>query len=360
LEPLAFKAREDSVLFTFRVTNFVKGRIKKERRFEMMRKPWGVLFISLITVVFCIGTNIKVAAAQEDRFPSKPIRIIIGDGPGGATDLPTRALAKATENILGQPIVCYNTPGASGTRALAQVLHEKPDGYTLVAINGSAHIASIVNKLGFTIPDDFPPVIQFHTIPMPVAVKKDSAWKTWQEFIKYAREQKEIVSIGIFGRKGTNWLTLHQIEKMEDVKFVYVPFSTAGENAAAILGGHITASMIVSSIVYAKSGQLKLLLVFSDQRLKSFPDVPTAKEVYGPEGVAFGGGFGGILAPKGLPTPILTKLHDAFKKGMEDQGFLKVIESFDQVISYKNSEEFAKMLKRMVGVVTEFMTEEGK
>jgi len=326
-----------------------------------MARKWIVISYVLIAMMVIFGVGLSGAAsAEEDRFPSKPINLIIGDAPGGSIDLPTRALAKATEKILGQPIITTNTPGAAGTRALGQVVKAKPDGYTLVTLNCSAQITSITEKLNYSLSNDFPPVIQFQTIPLPVAVRKDAPWKTWQEFIKYAHERKGVITVGVFGSKGTNWLTLHQIEKLENVKFVYAPYSGGGEAAAAILGGHISASSVVSSIVYAKSGELRLLLVFSDQRLKNFPDVPTAKELYGTEGVAFGGGFCGICAPKGLPKPVLMQLHSAFRRGMEDQDFVKVIETFDLVISYRNPEEFAELLKRTDEVVRKFMKEEGR
>jgi len=328
----------------------------------MMRKLTKVLFVSVITTVFMtmFYASTDVALAQEGPFPSKPLNLIIGAAPGASSEVPARALAKAAEKILGQPIVCSNVPGAAGARALGQVLKAKPDGYTLVNVNCAGQITSIVEKLDYALPDDFSPIIQFQTIPLPFAVRKDAPWKTWQEIIKYAREHKGMVTVGIFGSRGTPWLVLHQVEKRENVKFVFAPYSGGGESIAAILGGHLTATVIVSSIMYAKTGELSLLLVFSDHRLKSFPGVPTAIEVYGAEGVAFGGGYNGILAPKGLPKPILTRLHDAFKKAMENQEFIKVSESFDLVISYKNPEEFAKMLKRTDDVVREFLREEGK
>ena len=320
------------------------------------------LFIPLVTIVcmivFCVDTN--VALAQGGPFPSKPISLTIGSNPGSSSEVPTRALAKAAEKILGQPIVCSNAPGAAGARALGQVLKAEPDGYTLVNVNLAGQITSIVEKLNYRVPDDFTPIIQFQTIPLPFAVRNDAPWKTWEELIKYTREHKGKVIVGIFGSKGTPWLVLNQIEKSENVKFVYAPYAGGGKAVTAILGGHVTATVIVSAIRYAKSGELRLLLVFSDQRLKSFPDVPTAKELYGPEGVGFGGGSNGILATKGLPKPILTRLHDAFKKAMEDQDFIKVCESFDLVISYRNPEEFAKVLKRTDDVVRDFLREEAK
>jgi tripartite-type tricarboxylate transporter receptor subunit TctC len=325
-----------------------------------MTKFVRVTILFLTMLMLCLSPAIKAALAQEDLFPSKPINLIIGAAPGSSTEVPTRALAKAAEKLLGQPIVCSNAPGAAGARALGQVLKAKPDGYTLVNINFAGHITSITEKLDYVVPGDFTPVIQFQTLPSPFAVKKDVPWKTWQEFVKYAREHKGMVTVGTFGRRGLAWLVLRQIEKRENLQFVFAPYSGGGEAATAILGGHLTASTIISSIVYAKSGELKLLLVLSDQRLKSFPDVPTAIELYGPGGVGFGGSYNGLVAPKGLPKPILIRLHDAFKKALEDQEFIKVSEGFDLLISYRSPEEFAKLLQMTDDAAREVLRQEGK
>jgi len=116
--------------------------------------------------------------------------------------------------------------------------------------------------------------------------------------------------------------------------------------------------MATSSIMYAKSGELKLLLVFADQRLKNFPNVPTGKELFGPEGVGFGGGYAGIIAPKGLPKAILEKLHDAFKKAMEDPDYRAVSEKFDLLVSYKNPEDFQNLMRRTEEAIRAY-TKEG-
>jgi tripartite-type tricarboxylate transporter receptor subunit TctC len=332
------------------------NKLHAKRRFTMIRKITEILFVSMIIVLGPILIP-KDAPSQEVRYPTKPIKLIIGSAPGASSDLPIRALAKVAEKILGQPINCFNSPGGGGIRALGTVLNEKPDGYTLVTVTMAPVIAGHMEKLSYSISNDFTPIIQVQNQPMPFAVRKDARWNTWQEVIKYLRESNSLMKVGIWGAKGTNWLALTQVEKRENVKFVYVPFTGGGETISAILGGHIDASMATSSIMYAKSGELKLLLVFSDQRLKAFPNIPTGKELYGPEGVGFGGGFGGIIAPKGLPKPVQTKLHDAFKKAMEDPEYLAINEKFDLLVSYKNPEDFGHLLRRTEEVIKDFAKE---
>ncbi len=320
----------------------------------------GQLFFVYLACAVIIVSTFRLASAQEDRFPSKPVNLIIGLAAGSSGDVPTRSLAKAAEKFLGQPILCTNAPGAGGARALGQMVKAKPDGYTLATLNVPVVMSSIVEKVNYVIPDDFSPIIQVSAVPFPFAVRKDAPWKTWQDFIRDARERKGPVTVAVLGSKSVHWLVLRQIEKKENVKFVYAPFSGGGESAAAILGGHVAASTIVSSIVYAKTGELRLLLVFSDQRLRDFPDVPTAKDLYGPEGVAFGGGNMGLAGPKGMPNAVVTKLHDAFRKGMDDPEFKKSIENFDLTISYRNPDEFRKFLKGVDSMGREYLKQEGK
>jgi len=325
----------------------------------MIDRGQKVLYALLGSILF-ISCTFEVGWGQEDRFPSKIINLLIGVAAGSSGDVPTRALAKAAEKSLGQPILCTNVPGAGGARALGQMVKAKPDGYTLATLNLPAVMSSIVEKVNYSIPDDFSPVIQFSAVPFPFVVKKDAPWKTWKEFVQDARERKGGTTVAVLGSKSAHWLVLRQIEKRENIKFVYAPYAGGGESAAAILGGHVTASTIVSSIVYAKTGELRLLMVFSDHRLRGFPDVPTAKELYGAEGVAFGGGNMGIAGPRGVPKAIVTKLHDAFKKGMEDPEFMKGIENIDLTISYRTSDEFRIFLKGADAAGREYLKEEGK
>jgi tripartite-type tricarboxylate transporter receptor subunit TctC len=306
---------------------------------------------ALMIILLCGGVIAKGAFCQDVRFPTKPIKLVIGSAPGASSDVPIRALAKAAEKVLGQPINCYNAPGAAGTLALGTTLKEKPDGYTLVTATMASLIAGHMEHLNYTLSQDFTPIIEVQNQPMPFAVRKDAPWNSWQEVIRHVRDGKAPVKVGIWGAKSSNWLALIQVEKKENVKFVYVPFSGGGESISAILGGHIDANMATSSIMYARNGDLKLLMVFAEQRLKHFPNVPTGKDLYGTEGIGFGGGFGGIVAPKGLPRPIQAKLHDAFRKAMDDPEYRAINDKFDLLVSYRNSEDFGNLLRRMDEVI---------
>jgi len=313
----------------------------------MIRKLKKFQFISLITIVLCIIINIEIARTEESRFPSKPIKFLFREGPGGSLDITYRALAKSAEKILGQPIICTNIPGAGGNRAIAAVIQEKPDGYTLATITIGTLVAARSEKLDYSTPGNFTPVVRTQGHPQPVAVKKDAPWKTWREFVEFAREHRGELKIAVWGAKSVPWLALQQIEKKENVKFTYVPFPGTGEAMASILGGHVDAITHSSAIMHSKpGGELRSLLLFAHGRMNSFPGIPTANELYG-TGLGFTGGFTGIVGPKGMPESILIKLDDVFRKAIEDPEYQKVLQKYDLLIAYQNHLEFRKELEEM-------------
>jgi tripartite-type tricarboxylate transporter receptor subunit TctC len=312
----------------------------------MIRKLKKIQSILLIAVVLCVTTNIEIARSEESRFPSKPIKLLFREGPGGSLDITYRALANAAEKILGQPIICTNVPGAGGNRAIAAVIQEKPDGYTLATITIGTLVAARSEKLDYSTPSNFTPVVRTQGHPQPVAVRKDAPWKTWQEFVNFAREHKGEVKIAVWGAKSVPWLALQKIEKKENVNFTYVPFPGTGEAMASILGGHVDAITHSSAIMHSKGGELRSLLLFADGRLKSLPDVPTANELYG-TGLGFTGGFTGIVGPKGLPESILMRFDDVFRKAIEDPDYQKLIEKYELLIAFQNHKEFRKGLEEM-------------
>ena len=310
----------------------------------MTRKTIGGIMV-MVTAVAMLSVP-AIVSAQAVAYPTKPIKMVIGYSPGSGSDLPTRALVKASEKYLGQPFIVTNVAGGSGIRGLSSIVKEKPDGYTLSIFTISAIITAITQKADFSVSKDFDPVIQFTGNPLGFAVKKDAPWNTWKDFVKYVQGQKGNVTVGLAGPTSIGWLALMQIEKMENMKFTYVPFPGTPEVMAAILGGHITANCFTTAMYYAKSGELKLLLLLADQRSSGFPDVPTATELYGAEGVGFGGGFMGVIVPKGVPEPIVNKLHDALKKGTEDPEFRKLIANMDLPFSYRGPKEFRTVIQK--------------
>jgi tripartite-type tricarboxylate transporter receptor subunit TctC len=306
-----------------------------------------VLSACLFAVLVCVVSFSAHAAGRDAKYPAKPIKILIPEGPGGTNDVPTRALAKAVEKILGQPIVCVNMPGGTGTRVLTELQKEKPEGYVIGSVSPGTIIAALSTKADFSVAKDFKHVIKYQIHPNPVAVKKDAPWNNWEDFLKDARIRKEPMKIGMWGSRSFACMALEQIAKKENVTFTYVPFNSTGEAMSSILGGHTDVTTGSSGIMYSKEGgSLKTLLLFSSGRIKDLPGVPAASEK-GYSGLGLTGGFSWLVAPKGLPGPILKTLQDAFKKGIQDEEYLKVLTKYDLLPDGKSGKEFGEELKTL-------------
>jgi len=319
-----------------------------------MRKTKKTLFVSLIMIVLFANPLAKVALTQEEQFPSKPIKLIVGSGPGSSSDVITRALSQAAEKSLGQPIIVQNLPGSSGLRALAALRKEKPDGYALASITGSALIAIYAENLGYSLNKDFTPIMQHCTTSRPFAVRKDAPWNTWEEFVEYARTHKGSITVGVWGSRSIAHVMAKEIQKKAGIEFVFVPFVSSGKCHGAVLGGHLTANLLTSGYIHARSGEFKPLLIFGNHRVKSFPEVPTSNELYG---VGEDVSFFQILGPKGVSKQKVMKLDNALKKAMEDSNYREMTEKMDIVIQYRSSEESRKAIEKTEKDVKERMSQ---
>jgi tripartite-type tricarboxylate transporter receptor subunit TctC len=300
----------------------------------MLKKMLSILAIGFI----CIAA-IPVQAAD---FPEKEVQIIIPWAPGGATDLIFRALAASTEKYLGKAVVIVNRAGGGGAVGYTEGSQAKPDGYILTAAVTPLTIPPHQVKTAFTYAN-FEPVINVVRDPAMFLVRSDAPWKTTKEFLEQAKKNPGMISVGNSGAGGGVHLIAMAFEKAMGVKFNHIPFSGGGPSVTALLGGHINAVSVSppEGISQVQAGKLRIMALFSEERFDMFPDIPTCKE----QGVNFAmGQWRGLAAPKGTPAAVIQKLHDAFKKGMEDAGFKKNAKDMAVNLSYLSSGDFAKVI----------------
>ncbi len=300
----------------------------------MLKKVLIGLILSLILLV-----GISIQAAE---FPTKEVQIIIPYAAGGATDLIFRALAATTQKYLGKAVIVVNRPGGGGTIGVTEVQQAKPDGYTLLSAITPLTILPHQVKTTFTY-KDFEPIINVVKDPGMFLVKSDSPWKTLSEFLDYAKKNPGMITVGNSGAGGGVHLIALAFEKAAGVKFNHIPFAGGGPSVTALLGGHINAVSVSppEGIEHVKAGKLRIIALFAEKRFELFPDVPTVKE----QGVDFTmGQWRGLAAPKGTPPDVIKKLHDAFKKGMEDPVFIKNAKDMVVNLSYLGPEEFGKLM----------------
>ncbi|HLS17479.1 MAG TPA: tripartite tricarboxylate transporter substrate binding protein [Paenalcaligenes sp.] len=299
-------------------------------RFFSRRRILSILLATAASLPF-IGT---VQAA--DDFPSRPIKIYIGFPPGGSTDAPMRVLAEKAADILGQPIVVENKTGAGGTLATLQLQNAVNDGHTLALAPISLYRMPFVTNFQMDPLNELSYVIGLTGYAFGIVVPESSPFQTFEELVEYAQDNP--ISYGTAGPLTSNHLTMEQIAEKTGMQVEHIPYKGAAESINAVLGEHVDASAEASAWVpHVADGKLRLLVVWSGERLKSFPDVPTLQEV-GIDMVQTSPW--GIVAPKDTDPAIVKKLHDAFKEAMESQEFIDMLDNYDMTPHYMNSQEF--------------------
>jgi tripartite-type tricarboxylate transporter receptor subunit TctC len=291
------------------------------------------------------GAAPRVARAAD--FPTKAVTLICPWPAGGGTDQQMRALAEASTKHLGQPIVIDNKPGGSGTVGPASMAASaRPDGYTIAQIPITIFRLPHMQKVTWDPHKDFSYIIHLTGYTFGVVVKADSPWKTWQEFIAYAKANPGKVTYGSPGAGTTLHITMEAIAARDGVKWTHVPFKGQAENTAALMGGHVMASADSTGWgALVDAGQLRLLCTWTAVRTKRWPSVPTLKELG--YGIVSNSPYG-FAGPKGMDPKVVKVLHDAFKKGLEEPLHLKTLERLDMEPYYLSTQEYTGSIKKWV------------
>ncbi len=301
------------------------------------------------------------------EYPDRPVNLSVSYAAGGTTDLIARVLASGTEKSLGKNLVIENKAGGQGTVALSILANAKPDGYTLCATMSDAIVYTpLMQKVTFRPLKSFTSIIGFaEVVNTGLIVKSDAPWKTFGEFIDYAKKNPGKVKYSSSGVGSGMHLAMEEIARKEGIKWIHVPYTGTAPATVALLGGHVDACSAGAEFVpHAKAGTVRVLVTHGPKRSPTFPDVPTLKEL--------GYGFSKqtvclIAAPAGVPDDVKRKLETAFIKGMQTREFKQMVEKLDMSeVLYKGSEmdqhlnemwaNTDKMLKD-IGIIKESATQ---
>ena len=287
-------------------------------------------------------------AAQAQKYPTRPVTLIVPWPAGGSTDIGMRALAAATEKHLGQSIVIENKPGAAGTIGPANMAASaRPDGYTVAQLPITVFRIPFIQKTSFDPAKDFTYIVHVTGYTFGVVVKADAPWKTFNELIEYARANPGKLNYGTPGAATSLHITMEQIAKMKGIKWTQVPFKGVAESMNALLGGHIDVTSDSTGWAGAvNAGSARLLVTWGAQRTKNWPDVPILKEV----GIdLISNSPFGIGGPKGMDPAVVKILHDAFKKGMEEQSYKDAMTKLDQEAYYLDTAAYHAFAMKQIG-----------
>lgn len=284
--------------------------------------------------------------AVAQNFPTKPITLIVPWTAGGATDIAMRAIAEVASKHLGQPIVVDNRAGGSGTVGPATMAATaKPDGYTISQIPITVFRLPLMQTTTWNAEKDFTYIVHLTGYTFGVTVKADSPFKTWDDVVKFAKENPGKVTYATPGTGTSLHIGMEQIAAKAGIKLTQVPFKGGAETNAAVLGGHTTLQVESSSWKgLVESGQLRLLMIWTEKPSPNYKGVPTLQQLGYP--FVFDSPFG-IAGPKGMDPKIVAILHDAFRKAVEDPAVQATLAKYDMVVNYKNTADYTKFVKEV-------------
>jgi tripartite-type tricarboxylate transporter receptor subunit TctC len=276
-------------------------------------------------------------------YPTKPINLIVTFPPGGTLDTSTRILAIKAEKILGQPVIVSNVGGGAGSVALGQAAKKRPDGYDITSCASTGLIRIPQLRAVPYSHEDFVPIMHFTSVQSGLVVKSDSPYKTLKDLVEYARKNPGKVNYATSGAGSPMHMAMEYIADKEGIQWTHVPYAGGAPGLTAVLGGHVTAmSDSTEWLPHVKEGSLRLLVTHGERRMKSFPNVPTLRDL----GFDFINETVFVIAtPKGTPPAIVKKLEEAFHKAMEDPEFIRTIQNLEFDVAYRNSEDTKKYLE---------------
>jgi tripartite-type tricarboxylate transporter receptor subunit TctC len=306
----------------------------------------GMKAITLALVLIASLVN-SLAMAQED-YPSKPINMVVPFPPGGVADAVARPVAEAMSRYLKQTIVIENKGGAGGGIGMGQVAKSAPDGYTLLMALSSIVVLPEADKVLKRQPlfqlAQLLPIARFAADPTVLVVRAESPWKTYAEFIAYAKANPGKISFGSSGAYGTMHVPMEQLKVATASDMLHVPFTGAGPAVTALLGGSVDALSTGPASVsqHIKAGKLRALAQWGETRIEAMPDVPSLKEL----GVAISyAQWAGLFAPAGTPAPVLEKLRQAAKFAAQDARAAQAMAAAGTAFQYQDLPEFEKYVQ---------------
>jgi tripartite-type tricarboxylate transporter receptor subunit TctC len=274
-----------------------------------------ILFWLVCTVCFITAAN------SNSTYPNRPVEIYVGVMPGGTQDISTRALVEETS--FDQPIVVVNRPGGGGMGVinLTLISKTKPDGYILGMSPQTGIIDEpLIRKLPYDF-RSFTPVVSF-ALANRQALLVNKRWKTFEEFITYAKNHR--VTYSTTGVGSPLHIVMEVIAKKEGIQWTHIPFKGNSPALVALMGGHVDACSSGSEWPqYVESGMASVVAVYSRKRLEAYPNVPTLEELG--YDYSFGGYFF-ILGPANLPLEIITKLENSFIPAAKRAKYSDIVE----------------------------------
>ncbi len=311
-----------------------------------------------VAAVFLVALSFVGVTPVQAAYPERPVTLLVGFAPGGSMDLSARALAKSAEKILGQPVMIENKPGGTGTVALAALLSQKHDGYTLCGTPSSVLIrVSQQQQVPFKPFTSFRTLIGFTEPQLGIVVKSDAPWKTLKDLALGAAKNPGKVKYATTGVGSTTHAAVEEIAHKDKLQMIHVPYKGSMEALTALLGGHVEFASLTSELVPAvKAGQARLLAVISEKRSPRYPNVPTMKEL----GYDFANdAVFAVVAPADIDPVLAKKLESVFAEAAKSREYLETLDKINMIPVYYDGKAFDGFLRKHWKIINRNMMVSG-
>jgi tripartite-type tricarboxylate transporter receptor subunit TctC len=305
--------------------------------------PFRRAFAATAAVVFSF---VALAPAVAQDWPTRPVKIMVGFGAGGGTDVATRIVADGLSELLGQQFVVENRVGAGGTIAGGVVAKSPKDGYTALSIAmGHAVSAVTVKNVPYDPVNDFAPVGIFTNSAFVVAVPKTSPATDIKSLIEYVNKQPGKLNYSTVGLGSTQHLIAEDFRQRTNMNAQQVSYRTTGEVVSALLRGDAAFAVELYHAIRGQvdSGDLRLLAVATPKRWPGITHVPTLAES-GVAGIGYLGWYG-IVFPAGTPQPIIDKMHKSLQTVLAKEAVKKRLEGVGALANLSTPAEFRKVIE---------------
>lgn len=317
--------------------------------------------VRAIVSAILLGSLAANAAAQQQPYPERPVKVVVAFAPGGNNDVPVRIVTAKLNEIWNVPIVVDNRAGGGGTIGSDLVAKAPPDGYTLLNCNSATHGVNpaLHRKLPYDAVRDFSAVSLIGSAPNVLLVSAQSPLRTAQDFIGHAKARAGATSVATAGIGSTQHFSLELLKSMSGADVAHVPYRGGSLALADLMGGQVPAAItgLPTALAAIKAGKVRALAVTGAQRSGHLPDVPTLSES-GLTGYAVTT-WTGLCAPAGTPRLIVERLNADLRRALEAPDTRQKLLDAGVEPTYIPADQFADLIASEVARFSKIVAEAG-
>lgn len=331
-----------------------------------MFKKCIALSAAIMMTVSTVGCSNSQSTPKENNtgntsdYPSKEIEWLVPYAAGGSSDQMARVISKYAQQYLGVDIIIENVGGGGGNVGLSQFVTTPGvnDGYNITCFNTTANLQPIYGTTEYDWLEELEPLALCVSIPIVVAVPKDSPFNTIEDLISYAKENSGELQYGHAGIGSITNVAGEQFCLEAGIDLTAVPFGSGADALTAVMGSQIDIDIAALSEVlsYGETGELKLLALCTDTQIESMPEVPTlVSKGYDVDQMV----TQGIAAAKDTPPEMITILDEGLGQIIQDENFQTELKTYGMDVEYMNAEDFNAFLQEQRKRFTQIVTESG-